>query len=73
MQKSIMFLDEAVDNKERKFGASDEYFPVRVVTEDGQTINALFTQDQLATAIQRALRNPEDIPENTTLWERIFK
>lgn len=69
--KSIMFLDESVDNKDRKFGASDEYFPVRVITEDGQEINALFTQDQLATAIQRALRNPEDIP-NKTLWEKIF-
>lgn len=67
-----MFLDESVDNRERKFGSADEYFPVRVITMEGQVINALFTQDQLATAIQRALRNPEDIPENTTIWQRIF-
>ena len=69
--KSQIVLTEEVDNKERKFGSSKRYYPVIVVTESGTEINALFTEDQIATAIQRGLRNPEDMPDKS-FWEKIF-
>lgn len=69
--KSKIILTEEVDNKDRKFGSSQTYYPVHIITESGTEINALFTDDQIATAIQRALRNPEDIPEDS-IWEAIF-
>ena len=69
--KSKIILEEMVDNKERKFGSTDKYYPAHVIDEDGIENPALFTQDQIATAIQRALRNPEDMPEDT-IWESIF-
>lgn len=68
---SKMFLKEKVNNEDRKFGSTKEYFPCRIEDEEGNIINALFTEDQIATAVQRALRNPEDIPEKT-IWESIF-
>lgn len=69
--KGKVYLEESVDNQDRKFGSALEYFPCYVVDEDGNNIPALFTEDQIATAIQRAHRNPEDIPEKSFL-ERIF-
>lgn len=68
---SKIYLNEKVDNQDRKFGSSNEYYPCRLEDEDGNDVNALFTKDQIATAVQRALRNPEDVPEKT-LWETIF-
>ncbi len=69
--ESKIDLREKVDNKDRKFGANEEYFPTRLITADGNEINGLFTASQIKVAAKRALSNPEDVP-GKTLWERIF-
>jgi len=55
-------LSEKVENKEFRFGQTDEYFPCMVITEDGER-PALFTLDQIEVALERAQANPEDIPK----------
>lgn len=65
--KGKLYLDEVVENKERKFGADSEYYPVRVQDGDCE-VNALFTIEQIKVAIERAQNNPEDVPDKT-LWE----
>lgn len=70
--KSKIRLEEAVNNKDRKFGSALKYYPVIIIDEDDNEIPALFTDDQIASAVQRALRNPEDIPESKSLWDIIF-
>jgi len=69
--KSKIYLEELVDNKDRKFGSTLEYYPVRIESNDGHIVNALFTNSQLDKAIFRANKNPEDVPE-LTIWESIF-
>lgn len=69
--KSKLFKEEIVGNKGRKFGASPDYFPCVLVDDDGSEIPMLFTGNQLKVAMERASKNPEDIPEaeGKTFWE----
>ena len=61
--KTVVVGDILVqDNQERKFGADSQY-GVIWVTSGNATIPMVFTKEQLAVAILRATRNPEDIPE----------
>jgi len=60
--KSVIFLSEKVVNKNHKFGEVDAYFPAFVQDEDGNKKPALFTENQIEVAINRASRNMEDIP-----------
>lgn len=69
--KSKIYIDEMVENKDRKFGSVLEYYPVRLVDEDDTKFNALFTKKELETALARAEANPEDIPKKTFL-ESLF-
>ncbi len=71
--KSQIFLKEEVKNKERIFGSTDKYFPVIIIDQNSEKQTALFTQNQIREAINRAKRNPEDIPENITFWKSLFK
>jgi len=66
--ESVIRIDELVENKERKFGRSKYYYPCRVVNEDGENVNALFTQEQINDAIFRAERNSE-VMEDISFWE----
>ena len=61
--ESTIKLEEKVDNKERKFGASQDYFPVYITSENDEPIPALFTGNQLKVAIDRAKINEEDVPQ----------
>ncbi len=70
--KSEIFLKEEVENKERIFGSTDKYFPVIIVNQNNEKQTALFTKNQIREAIDRAKRNPEDIPENITFWKSLF-
>lgn len=70
--KSKILLEEIVNNKDRQFGAADEYYPCKLINEDGVETDALFTFDQLAVAVRRANKNPEDMPEDPTFWGKIF-
>ena len=67
--KSIIHLAEKVPNRDRRFGAAPEYFPV-VIKTGPRTLPALFTPAQISDAIARAEANPEDIPRPTR-WQRI--
>jgi|TARA_E500000318_G_scaffold22530_1_gene22949 hypothetical protein len=53
---------QLVENKERKFGAAEEYFAVWVENTKGKEYPLLFTDRELRVAIDRAEKNPEDIP-----------
>lgn len=49
-------------NTKRKFGANREYFYTRIQLENGEEVELLFTDHQFKTAIKRAKKNPEDLP-----------
>jgi len=66
---SKILLKEAVHNSERRFGSTNIYYPVKVITANGDEVNALFTEDQIDIAAERATRNPEDIPEDQSFWD----
>ena len=64
-------MEEEVDNKGRSFGSCSSYYPAYVVMVDGKEVPALFTIDQLNNAMERANRNPEDMPKealNFFVW-----
>ena len=50
-----------VANKNRKFGANEEYYAIWVDT-NGKEHCLLFTEYELNRAKDRAEKNPEDIP-----------
>ena len=67
--RSRIDLAEKVDNKDRRFGAALEYYPVMIVTGLRRQ-PALFTPAQISEALARAKANPEDMPK-PGIWERI--
>ena len=70
--KSKIYLNEMVDNKERRFGSATDYYPIKVVTTNGDIKYALFTINQIEEAIERASYNEEDLPEKS-FYEIIFE
>jgi aconitase A len=67
--KSKINMKEELENKERKFGSTLNYYPAYVVMSEGEEVPALFTADQLKEAMDRAAKNPEDIEEEeTSFW-----
>jgi aconitase A len=72
--ESKLFLNEKVENQDRKFGSALEYQPLYVVMADGSEVPAMFTIDAIEEAIERAARNPEDMPEKEgkSFFERLF-
>lgn len=67
--KSKIYLSERVPNKDRRFGAALEYYPVEIRTGDRRRF-ALFTPAQISEALLRGEANEEDRPP-PTLWEKI--
>lgn len=65
--KSKVYLNEEVKNKGKHSAAAETYFPCKIIRSDGKVDQALFTKGQLLVAINRAARNPEDMPEPTWL------
>lgn len=70
--KSRIYMDEQVDNKDRRFGSETTYYPVYVTRADGEEVEALFTINQIESAILRGKKNPEDMPEMAGWLERVF-
>lgn len=68
--KSVLYRDEVRINTERKFGSSDTYFPCRIVDADGNEMIGLFTGYEIDAAIERGVRNPEDVYASG--WERLW-
>ena len=69
--KSKIYADEVVKNKQSKTFSKSQYYPCTIIT-GGVTHNALFTRQQLDIAIDRAWRNPEDVPVALSFWEKLL-
>lgn len=62
MSKVVKGRIITVENKERKFGASDTYYAIQVEDDKGRNEQCLlFTSAELKKAQERAKRNPEDL------------
>jgi len=59
---------EVVKNKDRKFGADEEY--LRLTLDNGEVL--LFTEEQVEVARRRAEDNPEDCIEIPDVIENDF-
>ena len=68
---SIIKVREKVNNVEPRFGSQKEYYPCNIEC-CGFSTPALFTKNQIDVAIDRAMRNPEDIMEDKTFWDFLF-
>ncbi len=63
---SVIFYDEEVPNKNRKFGSLRSYFPAILKYPDGKEVPMLFTKHDLEQAMERASKNTEDLPIKDT-------
>lgn len=73
--RSRLYEADRVLNDARRFGSARHYLPAEIIAVDGTRLPALFTKDQITTAIARASVNPEDIPPLgfwTRFWRRLF-
>jgi hypothetical protein len=61
----------AVTNKEKKFGANNQYYAIWVEDGNKKERCLLFTEHQILTAQERANKNPEDIPRKG-FWANLF-
>jgi len=52
-----------VKNQESKTSANEDYVYTRIQLEDGEELELLFTDSQVEDAIERAKKNPEDLPK----------
>lgn len=59
--KSALHASEVVANRNRRFGAATTYYPCRLIRADGSAAPMLFTDAELAVAVDRARTNAEDI------------
>lgn len=66
--RSKIYLNEKVDNKDRRFGQALEYYPVEIIS-GGRRRFALLTPAQISDALLRGEANEEDKPAPTR-WER---
>jgi hypothetical protein len=60
-----------VTNKDRKFGANEEYYAIWIKDNKKQEKCLLFTGHQLTVAQDRAAKNLEDIPKKS-FWSNLF-
>ena len=60
-----------VTNKDRKFGANEEYYAIWIEDIKKRERCLLFTQHQLLVAQNRASKNLEDIPKKG-FWSNLF-
>jgi len=72
IMKSKIYLNDVVENTERKFGSNVQYFCCDVEFEDGKILPAMFTASNIEIAIDRANKNKEDIPKQESWYAKIF-
>lgn len=71
--KSKIYFSEKLENKKRKSAAARFYYPAEIVLKNGTTKKALFTSNELMSAIERANKNPENFPVSSdSFWRRYF-
>lgn len=66
--KSRIYLSEKVPNRDRRFGAALEYYPVTIVTGTRRQV-ALLTGNAISEGLSRYLENREDVAPPTR-WSR---
>lgn len=59
-------LNVKVDNSSRKFGSAPYYYYSKV-EHNGEIVHALFTETEVNNAMDRAILNPEDLPQTKTV------
>ncbi|MCK5783861.1 MAG: hypothetical protein KAH06_05400 [Desulfobacterales bacterium] len=69
--KSKIYLEEEIENTERKFGSARSYNPVMIVDRDGNETPGMMTRAMIKDMEKRAARNPEDVP-GETFWRKLF-
>lgn len=72
--KSKIILTEKVSNKQRAFGSVNDYYPAKILLPDGREKVALFTENQIEVAINRASKNKEDVEQTQkkSLWSLLL-
>lgn len=75
---------EKIENTSRKRNENTHYYRLKIpvsdelkaeyadMLEDEKYLNLLFTKHQLALALKRVGKNPEDIVEHKNLFELLF-
>lgn len=71
--KSVIYMNDLVQNTGPKFGAAHEYYPVKIVDFDGNESMGFFTDAELRHAEVRALNNPEDVEYMESWLARLSK
>lgn len=66
--RSKIYKSEITENTDKHHNAKDFYYPAYLISQDGTKIEMLFTDAELAIAIDRAEKNPEDWPWNRPWW-----
>ena len=72
-RNSIIFLNNYIENQERKFGSWKWYYNAVIVFPDGKRLNALFTKSQIKDAIHRSNKNIEDLPDTKELLKEYLE
>lgn len=54
---------QLVENKNKHFAANSKYNYIRVQDINETELHLLFTDNEIKRAKERALKNPEDLPE----------
>lgn len=74
MPKSVIYLDNVVKNTNAHRLANDSYLLVHVADNAGVSVPALFTDAEIEKAVERALKNPEDVRGeafNESWWTKL--
>jgi hypothetical protein len=62
MKKRPGFVTHLINRKLKHHREARSFYHVRVVLPEGKKCHCLFSHSELKRAIERADRNPEDIP-----------
>jgi len=53
-----------IDNTEKHHRAKCKYYHILVDLEDGDSADLMLTENEFVHCVNRALKNPEDVPHN---------
>jgi len=56
--KSKLYRKDKIENKDKRFGAADQYYPLWVEDKNGDQHFALFTTRELEMGLERGNRSP---------------
>ena len=71
VMKSKVYIEDFVENKDRKFGSNLGWYAAEIIGKKGEKIPAFFTEADIRDAVIRAQKNPEDVPEKS-FFQNLF-